>query len=463
MRMMSGGGVLDDRETGHVIEAALAILERTGVRVENAAILERLAERGAAVDPASRTARFPIGVMSDFLAASRRHEQPESPVEFSGCAEIYEGRYLDPEDGAYRPWTEQTLLDYARLARALPSVGEASMLGLPLDGWPRALQPLTEKLFAWKWGIRGGSAIWDTALCPRIHRMWCARADHLGRDVREVFEGTVYLISPLRFAAEEAAQYAWFAARGLEVGVGCLGSLGGTSPVTPAGALALQTAEGLFLNFLRRAYHGHLDLRLGTSLSVVDMRTGCFQYGRPEQTLLNVAGAAIARRLGAHYGGHGGLSDAKEPGFEAAAQKIASAVFLAQATGRGNIACGLLAVDEVFSPEQLVLDAEALSWLQRLAEGIVVDPDALAVEAVAEAGSGGTFLDTDHTARHFARSLWSPELFSRESFARWSAGGRRREREHARDRARDLLAAAPPVEPQIPARLEDELRRIIDE
>jgi trimethylamine--corrinoid protein Co-methyltransferase len=433
------------------------------VRVEHAGILARLAEHGASVDPAPQVAHFPLAVMTDFLAASRRREPPDGTVRFTGSAEIYEGRYLDPRDGSYRPWTEQALLEYVRLARALPSVGAASMLGLPLDTWPRALQPLTEKLFAWKWGIDGGNAIWDTALCPRIHRMWCAWADYRGRDVRDLFNGTVYLVSPLRFASAEAAQYAWFAAHGLEVGVGSLGSLGGTAPVTPAGALAMQTAEGLFLNFLRRAFFGHRDLRLGTSLSVVDMRTGSFQYGRPEQALLNIAGAAVARRLGAHHGGHAGLSDAKAPGFEAAAQKVASAVFTGQATGHGSIACGLLAVDEVFSPEQLVLDAEALSWLQRLSEGVDVDAETLAVEAVAAAGWGGDFLSSDHTARQFARSLWSPAVFSTESFARWSAGGSRGEREAARDRARDLLAAAPPLEPQMPARLERQLSLIIDE
>jgi trimethylamine---corrinoid protein Co-methyltransferase len=463
MRLTTDGRVLDDHEADAVIEAALAILERTGVRVEHAGILDRLAACGATVDPARQVARFPLAVMTDFLAASRRREPPDGTVRFSGCVEIYEGRYLDPADGTYRRWTERTLLDYVRLARALPSVGAASMLGLPLDSWPRALQPLTEKLFAWKWGIQGGNAIWDAAFCPRLHRMWCAWADHVGQDVRGLFNGTVYLVSPLRFAAAEAEQYAWFAGHGLEVNVGLLGSLGGTVPVTPAGALALQTAEGLFLNVLRRASFGHRDLRLGTSLSVVDMRTGCFQYGRPEQTLLNLAGAAVARRLGAGHGGHGGLSDAREPGYEAAAQKVASAAYLAQATGHGSIACGLLAVDEVFSPEQLVLDAEALSWLQRLSEGVDVDAEALAVEAIAAAGWGGDFLSSDHTARHFARSLWQPSVFSTESFARWSAGGSRGQREAVRDRVRDLLAAAPPLEPQMPARLERQLLRIIEE
>lgn len=461
MKLMRNGNILNDDEVNAIIDGALSILERTGVMVENAFMLDKLAACGAKVDFTKSVCRFAPELISDFLSDSERLSWPDSPVRYSGCAEIYQGWYLDPADGKYKLWTEQALLDYVRLAKALPEVGAASMLGLPLENWPRALQPLTEKLFCWKWGIHGGNAIWETALCPKIYMLWNEWANHTGRDVRELFNGTVYMISPLKFASVEAEQYVWFANRGLEVSVGSLGSLGGTSPVTPAGALALQIAEGFFLNFLRRAFFGHRDLHLGNSLSVIDMQTGSFQYGRPEQTLLNIAGAAVARKVGAHYGGHGGLTDAKEPGYEAAMQKVSSAIYNSQSSGHGHIACGLLAVDEVFSPEQLVLDAEALGWLQRLSAGLEVNVETLALDAINDAGWGGQFLSREHTAEHFKRSLWFPKVFSTQSYSRWSSRRSQGERASARDRVRMLQSSAPPLVPQIPQKLEDRLWSII--
>lgn len=461
MKLMRDSGILSGDEAGAIVDGAMRILERTGVLVENAAVLQKLAECGAAVDDAGNVCRFPAALVADFLAATQRYDWPDEPVRYDGHAEMYQGWYLDPADGCYKPWTEQFLLDYVRLAKALPNTGSASMLGLPLETWPRALQPLTEKLFCWKWGIHGGNAIWETALCPRIYSLWNEYAAYTGKDVKALFNGTVYMISPLKFARVEAEQYVWFARRGLEVSVGSLGSLGGTSPVTAAGALALQTAEGFFINFLRRAFFGHRDLHLGNSLSVIDMRTGCFQYGRPEQTLLNIAGAAVARRVGAHYGGHGGLSDAKEPGYEAAMQKASSAICNAQASGRGHIACGLLAVDEVFSPEQLVLDDEALGWLRRLTAGIKVNDDTLALDTVHAAGWGGQYLAQEHTAEHFRENLWFPAVFSTESLSRWRNRRGSGEREEAKARARALLAEAPPPEPQISGQFEDKLWNII--
>ncbi len=380
---------------------------------------------------------------------------------FGGRAEIYQGWYLRPETQQYQPWTMETLRKYAALANSLPTVGSASLLGMPaLDG-PEGPQALTEKLICWMWGIHGGSAIWNTALCPAIYRMWNEWGAATGSDAKEAFSGTVYLISPMKFGREEAAQYEWFARRGWEVAVGSLGSLGGTTPVTPAGALALQLAEGIFLQILRRCIFGHQDLSLGNSLSIIDMKTGAFQYGRPEQTLLNLAGAQIARRLGAHYSGHGGLSDARQPGYESAMQKTASALVNGMATGYGHVAAGLLAVDEVFSPEQLLLDAEMLGYLRRLSAGVQTEDTDFARETVLDAGWGGQFLDKEHSSDNFRTSLWMPELFSTQSFGMWQGKRGAASSEVIRDRACRMLARTPLPEPQITSNLERKLKQII--
>jgi len=51
-----------------------------------------------------------------------------------------------------------------------------------------------------------------------------------------------------------------------------------------------------------------------------------------------------------------------------------------------RLSSALLAVDEVFTPEKLLLDAEALSWLQRLTRRIDVNPGALALDSIHEVG-----------------------------------------------------------------------------
>lgn len=461
MRWMLDGGVLSAAEVDRVIDEALSILEEMGIMIQNDWIMQRLCAFGAVEKCAA--AVFPRRFMRSFLEESQRLSWVDRPVSFSGHAEIYQGWYLNPSNDAFEPWTMERLLKYAALAMSLPNVRQASMLGMPAVDGPAGPQPLTEKLVCWKWGIQGGSAIWNTALCPAIYRMWNEWGESTGNDAQKAFSGTVYLVSPMKFAREEAAQYEWFARRGWEVSIGSLGSLGGTAPVTPAGALALQLAESLALNVMRRCFFGHTELSLGNSLSVIDVRTGAFQYGRPEQTLLNFAGAQVARKLGAHYGGHGGLTDARVPGYESAMQKTASALVNGLTNGHGHIAAGLLAVDEVFSPEQMLLDAEMLGYLKRLAQGISAQEDDFAHDTVLDAGWGGHFLDKDHTVERFRDSLWIPALFSTQSFGMWQGSGGKNAQQDVRNRARDSMAHMQLPPALINGALENKLLQIIQE
>ena len=78
----------------------------------------------------------------------------------------------------------------------------------------------------------------------------------------------------------------------------------------------------------------------------------------------------MARRYGAAFTSHGGLSDAMRPSPQAASQKIISALPTLLASGRASISAGLLGVDEIFSPLQMVLDSETASALRPVCPGI---------------------------------------------------------------------------------------------
>lgn len=441
MILSSPAKALRDEDLPRILDGALTILATTGVSVEYSPLLARLAEHGAEADAAAMRARIPRRVMEAVLSEARRVDYTNIPVTLRTFAGVYQGWYLDP-DGEFLPWTHELVLDYARLAQNLPHVENMFMLGYPVAGVPDKLRPLYEKLYCWRYGIDGGKSIWETSLCEPIQEMWRIYADARGEPAAKLFNGTVYLISPLRFAREEAAQFWYFQESGLRVTVGQLGSLGATTPVTLAGALALHLAEGLFINFLNRVFFGDRELRLYNSVSAVDMSTGIFQYGRPEQVLLNAAGAQMAAYLGAHFEGHGGLSDAKTPGYQSAAQKAVSALGGALAYGSGILEAGLLGVDEINSPIQMILDDELAGSMRKTFAPIPVDAENLALDVVDSVGPGGTFLECEHTFEHFRDTLWFPSLWSKESYALWKNGGGKDEIDLAREKYRAVMATA---------------------
>ena len=452
--------VIRDEDIPMILNAAMEILERTGVQVENHELLRVFADNGALVDIKNQRVRFPQKMVENVIESSQKVPWDVIRPNVTAFAGVYQGYFLDPTDGQYKVWTQERLLQYANLAQTLPNINSISILGYPAASLNDARQPLLEKWFCWKYGIGGGSAIWTTELCPLIHEMWEIYADWQKKDIRLLFNGTVYLISPLRFAKEEAAQFVYFYKKGIRVHVGCLGTLGVTAPVTMDGALALSFAEGLFINLLNRICFNDNVLRFGCSISVMDMRTGHFQYGRPEQAALNIAGAQVAKAIDAAFDGHMGLSDAKAPGYESAGQKVYSALAGAMAYGRGIIEAGLLSVDEVFSPIQMILDDEMTGAVQKMLADIPVSPESLAVGVVDEVSPGGTFIDHEHTLINFKNSLWFPSLWSRESYSAWKNGGaEKNEINRAAEKYEALNAQK--IAPIMPEDVEQKLLKVI--
>jgi len=377
----------------------------------------------------------------------------------SASAEIYEGPYLDPYDGEFKQWDEKRLLSYIKLAKRLPEVGSVSMLGCPIAGLSLLKKPLLEKLYAFKYGTTGSSAIWDTSLCGKLMDIWEIYANERGVPVSDVFQGGVYMISPLKIGYTESQQVLWFRDRGLKVFIGTLASLGLSAPVTPAGAIAIHIAEQLFLSFVHCALYGEKKFALSCSLSVVDMRTGVFQYGRPEQLLMNTAMSEIADYYGMHFHSHGGLSDAKVPSFEAGVQKLGTALANIMKGRNGNIVAGLLSVDEVYSPVQMVLDNEAAGYLKRICRGFETDDNSLDLEVINDCiNESGSFIEQEQTAINVRKCIWTPSVFSGEMLNGWN---KKTDIDRARDKAISIIEG-PDMEPLISNDCEKKIQNIID-
>ena len=453
--------VLEEDEIKSILEAAFKILEKTGFVVENDEILEKLREYGGQVTLEEQKVRFSRTFIEDFMNGLQKKEWKAKPIKISAAVEIHNGYYLDPVDDCFKEWTKERFLDYVKVAKNLKNIDSVYMLGCPLKEVDPKLRPLYEKLYCWKYGVVGGEALWDTKLCPKIYEMWQVYASETGRDVKELYNGKVYLIPPLRFGKEEAKQFMYFHKKGLYTEVGTMGSLGGTVPVTLAGGLALQLAEGLFISILRSVFGGSMRFEVFNVLTALDMSTGASQFGRPERNILNVAGAQIARYVGADFFGHCGLSDAKVPGNEAAFQKVSSVIFNALACGKANLVAGLLGVDEVFSPVQMILEDEMIDALNWTFKGFEVNEQTLALEVIDEQGPGGSFLGTDHTLENFRQALWQPSLSSKEMYKLWKDRGMKTEVIKAKEKFLDILQSGKELEPQISERAERELLKII--
>jgi trimethylamine--corrinoid protein Co-methyltransferase len=397
---------------------------------------------------------FPPSFVEGFIEASETFDWEKVEPSVGGVSGVYHGYFLDPDTSRYEPWTVPTLLRYLKVAHHLERTQGFISVTFGIGGVPAAaLEPFFHYL-AFKLQGTSAAGVTDVDRCPLVLEMCEAAAAELDTDVGALFRGCVYMVSPLKLGHQGAAVFTFFAERGIRTGIGHMLSAGGTAPVTLAGALALNLAQDLFTNIVQRAWFGGRRLGLGCSVSPLDMRTGMYAYGRPEQQLCNVALAQMARRYGAPYGGHCGLSDAKRPSVEAGFQKALGSVPTLMACGRTYISCGLLSVDEVFSPIQMIIDDEMVSALERFARGFEVSEETLAFDVIKEVGPGGTFLDQVHTARHHRSELWEPRLFARQMLAGWQRGGAETDVDIAKEIYHDLILREP-----LPVYISDALER----
>ncbi len=242
----------------------------------------------------------------------------------------------------------------------------------------------------------------------------------------------------MKLGRHEAYQVQYFRERGLRVGIGDMFALGGTAPVTYASAVTLNWAENLALAILDWAWFGIKRLHLGTSIAAMDMKTMIYPFGRPAMAISAVISAQIARYFGASFSGHGGLSDSKLPSVESGAQKAYTAMATLITGGSFWMDVGLLSIDEVYSPIQMILDNEFLSALKQFTKPFEVSEASISLETIFEAGPGGGFLDKMHTARNFRTELWQPEIWSRTMLGPWKNSGSKLDVDIAREIALDV-------------------------
>ena len=457
------GPFLTKIQAASIHQSALRVLSEVGVRVEHSEVRSRLTIAGGTRDEANELVRFPPQAVEKLIAeATKKPLSNDSPRVSAGVG-IYQCQYLDPHSSGLRSFDEDTTARMIGLARSLPRVAGIIMLGTPFipDGIPAPYLPLAEKLYAWKYGVTEVGTIQLTGLCQPILDLYAWRANQLGKPLGDVCRARGFMLSPLRLARSECEQLLFFDERGVRMSFGSMQSQGGSAPVTLAGALVLFLAECIFLFLLNQCFWGDAEFSLSGSVPTMEPRTGLSRFGRPEMQRANIARADLARFYGCSATGHTGLTDAMLPSFEAGVQKAMGALITALAVGSGYVEAGLIAMDEVLSPVQMVLDDELTGALQALLADPLVDDLECAVEEIRAVGHSGHHLGTELTASRYKTDLFQPSTWSMHSLGSWESMHRAIDVDKARGIVSDFEHTFTP-ETYLTAGQEKELRAIID-
>jgi len=237
---------------------------------------------------------------------------------------------------------------------------------------------------------------------------------------------------------------------------------GATGPVTLAGMMAQHNAEVLSMITLIQLVNPGTPVLYGAVSTVMDMKTTMTRPGSPELGITHVGFAQLAKWYNLPCRGAAGDTDSKtldiQAGYEAAFNLI-----LATCAGFNFItyAVGAMEFSLAVCYEKILTDHELLGMIERLARGVEVSDETLAVDVIDKVGPGGHFLAQKHTMEHHRREHFIPKLFDTQPYDSWVKTGSKEIREKAREEIKRILKEHQP--PPLDEELEQKLWKYVKE
>jgi trimethylamine--corrinoid protein Co-methyltransferase len=282
---------------------------------------------------------------------------------------------------------------------------------------------------------------------------------------RAVTISLINSLSPLGYSTEMLEALVAFAQVRQPVVIAALMMAGSTGPISLAGVLAAQTAELLAGVALTQFVNPGTPVVFGSTSTNIDMKSGALAIGSPELSQMIAAHAQLARHYGLPSRSGGALTDASYPDAQAAFESMMSMLTTVN-SGVDFVlhAGGILSSYLAFSYEKLVLDDEMCGMVRRLHQGIVIEPETLAYDVIANVGPGGNYLMEMHTVKRCRKEFWKPKLCDRAGLEAWTQGGQQDAVDRARARWHQLVAEHedPPLDEVTARQLRDYMDRKTD-
>jgi trimethylamine--corrinoid protein Co-methyltransferase len=461
-------------ERGGLVDMALGILERRGMRLGDCQALGMLETNGAQVDREAGVVRLPRELVVETAARFPRHVLLAGATPADDC--LLDGTVhfspsgsptvtLDFETGEYRPSTLEDVRRSAIVADAMPAVDILWSLVSATDvSEERA--PFASFLAMLPWSNKHQqdevTQLWQVEPMLALMETLCGSLEAFRARPRLSF--VCCPTSPLSIDADMLDTSIAVARHGAPIVVYPMPIAGATSPVTVAGTVTMNIAEFLGIATVIELAAPGVPLILGAGGALLDMRTTTYSLGALESTLMCVACVEVGHHLGVPVLAPGLATDAQYGGIQAGYEKALKGLVVAQAGAdliTGGI--GLLAAAGVMSLPQIVIDAEIAAMIRGLVAGAEISTETAMAETIEQLGFEGGYLKEKETARRVrAGEQFLPTVASRLSLEAWRARGKD-EAAVAGERVREIIAAAEARGPLLPVPAMESLEAAVDE
>ena len=424
--------MLDQEDCLRLHMASRKILRKTGVQVFHDEGLKLLADAGAKVE--GNLVKIPPSLVEWAIASApglfnlywRGSDKIALRLDGEG---VYFGpgsdtlHYMDPRSDSRRNFKLEDIADCARVCDALSDIDFVMSMGVPED-------TPAGKHYRYQYATMVRSSVKPiVVVCDDLADMEAitAMAASVAGGEKQLENYPTFAVysepsTPLQHSLTATDKLLFCAKHRVPITHSPAPMMGGTAPVTLAGAVALGNAELLSSLVLHQLKNPGAPFLYGHGVHNLDMKTMISVYGSPEYQLARVMAAEMGRFYGLPVWGYSGHSDSKVLDAQAAADAQMEVMVALLAKTNLNHDVGYLEAGLTYSPEFMVLCDEIISMTRVFMQGVSLDDEMLALDVIDQVGPGGEFMSHDHTIAHW-RALWQPKVFDRQRLDRWEKQG----------------------------------------
>ncbi len=449
--MIPNLNVLPEDIVPRVIEEALDLLQSPGIKVGSSEAIELLCSSGAKVFKNRDIVQIPDELIFKALDTVPRefhlynldgdpiiHYQ-DNKVHFDpGSSGVH---ILDSESLEHRPSLTEDLIQIIKISEVL-SEYDAQSTAVICHDVPEEIGDFYRLylvlLFSKKPIVTGA---FSTPTCQVMFDMLeiFSSSDNANSKPRAIFD--VCPSPPLNWTEFAAQNLIDLARVNIPAQIVSMPLSGAAAPVTLMGSIVQHAAECLSGIAIHQLAYPGAAIVWGGAPALFNMRDGTTSVGSAETSLMVSGYAQVGKSLNLPTHAYLVASDSKLIDAQAGMESASSAI-LGVLSGINMISgAGMLDFLACFSPEKLVIDAEAIANAKRILQGIEIHSESLARDHYQEFEFPGNFLSHKLTRQLYRDEQYLPSpVIDRSSLRSWKEAGRKDTFSRAKDRVEELIS-----------------------
>jgi len=430
--------VLSLSDMDKIHNAALTVLQNTGLKIHGKFLLDILHEYGCKVDFEKMRVWFDPSLVEKQIAAQKhKYKQVRSSLWDPFCDEMPQDDIAYPDDfiidygftvphvldmnsNIVRSPTQEDQLELILLGNAIDGV-RAINSNVVANNFPSSFEVIeaakTLLLNTSKPGWVGVYNAVQTRYLAELAQLFTGNNEYVLKTAPPLFAHAYCTTSPLKIDArtcevlEEAIKYAF------PVNFAPMPIMGMTTPITVAGSVVVATAEILGGITAVSLINPDLNFYSTSITSEVDMRTLAPCFATPSAVLTDAALHQLFKfKYGIVHNVDPAYVEGNTPSIQATFAKMFRLGMQAQTVSM-PLPIGLLSRGSVFSGIQAMIDLDIAKAMYMFSRGIDTSDESLAVGLINELEfcQSENYLTSDLTLENYAELLWQSDVFDRSS------------------------------------------------